>query len=134
MADEIHVAWLTGKTLTANVFKPDGTVRETGISLTENVTGTLYLGDCATIEVGDIIVTYEAGVVLGASEYEPVIIEAGITRDEVLRLILSVLTGLSTGGGTDTITFRNVGDTKDRLVVTVDRDGNRTVIVTRDGS
>jgi len=134
MADEIHVAWLTGKTLTANVFKPDGTDRETGISLTENATGTLYLGDCATIQVGDIIVIYEAGVVLGSIEYEPIIIESGITRDEVMRLILAVLTGLSSGGGTKTITFRDVGDTKDRLVVTVDTDGNRTVIVTRDGS
>jgi len=134
MADEIHVAWLTGKTLTANVFKPDGTDRETGINLAENATGTLYLGDCATIQVGDIIVAYEAGVVLGSIEYEPVVIEGGITRDEVMRLILAVLTGLSSGGGSETITFRDVGDTKDRLVVTVDRDGNRTVITTRDGS
>lgn len=134
MADEIGIAWPTGLTLTANVFKPDGTVRETAINLTENATGTLYLGDCATIQVGDIIVCYEGITVLGSVEYEPVIIEAGISRDEVMRLILAVLTGKSSGGGTETITFRDIEDTKNRLVITVDNNGNRNVIITRDGS
>jgi len=129
MADEIHVAWLTGKTLTANVFKPDGTVRETGINLTENAFGTLYLGDCTTIQVGDIIVTYEAGVVLGAREYDPIVVEGALNRVEALRLILAALVGKTSGGGTTTITIRNPGDSKDRIIATVDTDGNRTNVV-----
>lgn len=129
MANEIHSAWLTGKTLTANIFKPDGTDRETGINLTENATGTLYLGDCATIQPGDIIVSYEAGVVLGAVEYDPIVVEGTLTRVQIQRLLLAILTGLVSGGGSDTLSFRDVGDSKNRVVVTVDNKGNRTNIV-----
>ena len=129
MANEIAIAWLTGKTLTANVFQPDGSDRETAINLVENVTGTLYLGDCATIKPGDIIIAYEAGVVLGQVEYDPMIVEGVLTRVEIQRLLLAVLAGLSTGGGSDTLSFRDVADSKDRVVATVDKTGNRTVIV-----
>lgn len=70
MANEIAIPWLIGATIIANVFKPDGTERELNISLTENPIGGLYLGDCATIETGDIILVYENGMVLGSAEYE----------------------------------------------------------------
>lgn len=70
MAEEIKVIYLTGKTLTANVFQPDGSDRQTGISLTENTTGGLYLGDCATIVAGDIILAYEGSTLVGGQEYK----------------------------------------------------------------
>lgn len=57
------------------------------------------------------------------------IMEGTITLRQTMRLVLAVLTAKSSGGGTDTITFRDIGDTKDRLVVTVDEDGNRTIII-----
>ncbi|KKM83304.1 hypothetical protein LCGC14_1310740 [marine sediment metagenome] len=57
------------------------------------------------------------------------IVEGTLTQKEAMRLLLAVLTGLTSGGGTDTLTFRDIGDTKDRLVATVDRDGNRTFII-----
>jgi len=50
------------------------------------------------------------------------------------KLILSTLSGESSGGGTTTITFRDIADTKDRVVVTVDANGNRTNIGTRDAT
>jgi len=62
------------------------------------------------------------------------VIEGAITHRQMMRLILAVLTGKSSGGGTTTLTFRDIGDTKDRLVVTVDSNGNRSAVGTRDGS
>jgi hypothetical protein len=50
------------------------------------------------------------------------------------KLILAVLTGKSAGGGTATLTFRNIADSKNRISATVDSDGNRTAIGTRDAS
>jgi len=70
MANEIKVIYLTGKTLTADVFQPDGSDRQTSISLTENNTGGLYLGDCSTIQAGDVIVAYEGSNLVGGEEYK----------------------------------------------------------------
>jgi len=51
-----------------------------------------------------------------------------------LKLILSVLAGKSSGGGTATIVFRDIADAKNRISATVDANGNRTAIGTRDAS
>jgi len=52
---------------------------------------------------------------------------------EIVRIGFSVLASLSDGGGTSQISFRNAEDTKNRVVATVDENGNRTSIVL-DGS
>ncbi len=52
---------------------------------------------------------------------------------QVLRIVLAAVAGKSAGGGTGTITFRDVADTKNRISATVDANRNRTA-VTRDGS
>jgi len=62
------------------------------------------------------------------------VVEDTTTIRQAFRLILSVLTGKSAGGGTATLTFRDIGDTKNRISATVDADGNRTAIGTRDGT
>lgn len=60
-------------------------------------------------------------------------IETGITFQEALRIVLAALAGEISGAGTNTITIRDVNDTKDRITATVDASGNRTA-VTVDGS
>ena len=55
-------------------------------------------------------------------------IEGTITARQALRLILSASAAKSSGGGTNTITFRDANDTKNRIVATVDSDGNRTAV------
>jgi len=55
------------------------------------------------------------------------------TLRESVNLIASIVAGKSNGGGTTTIKFRDLGDTKDRQTATVDADGNRTA-VTVDGT
>lgn len=59
------------------------------------------------------------------------VVEGAITIKGALRLMLAVLAGESTGGGTTTVTFRDVADAKARVTATVTEDGNRTAI-TRD--
>jgi hypothetical protein len=61
------------------------------------------------------------------------VIEGTLTFRQALRLFLSALAGKSDGGGTATITFRDLADSKDRITATVDTDGNRTAI-TLDGA
>ena len=62
------------------------------------------------------------------------VIESGYTAAEILRLLASVMAGKSTGGGTGTVAFRDLADTKTRVTATVDVDtGNRTAI-TRDAT
>jgi hypothetical protein len=56
-------------------------------------------------------------------------IEAGVPVRKALRAILAATGGKSSGGGTGTETFRNaVADSKNRLVATVDSNGNRSAI------
>jgi len=57
-----------------------------------------------------------------------------ISLGGALKLILSVLTGKASGGGTTTLVFRDIADAKDRISATVDSNGNRTAIGTRDAS
>ena len=56
------------------------------------------------------------------------IVEGTYDLKEVLRLILSFVAGKSTGGGTAAIVFRDTGDTKNRIAMTVDSNGNRSAV------
>jgi hypothetical protein len=56
------------------------------------------------------------------------VIESGYTAEEVLRILLAVAAGKSSGGGTTNIKFRNIGDTTDRIDATVDASGNRSAV------
>ncbi len=55
-------------------------------------------------------------------------IETGYSLREALRLVLSSVAGKVSGAETTTITFRNIVDDKNRIVATVDSNGNRTSI------
>ena len=61
------------------------------------------------------------------------VLDGTITIEQALNIMLAALAGKSTGGGTTTVTFRDVGDTKARITATVDAQGNRTS-VTVDGT
>ena len=59
------------------------------------------------------------------------VVDGTITAEQSLRLMNSLLGSKISGAGTGTETFRDAGDSKNRVVVTVDANGNRTA-VTRD--
>jgi hypothetical protein len=75
----------------------------------------------AANEVADALLDRTAGV------------ETGVTPRQGLRLMLAALAGKLSGAATATVSIRDTGDSKDRIVATVDADGNRTA-VTLDGS
>lgn len=68
-----------------------------------------------------------------ASAVLSAIMEGSTTVVQGLRIMLSVLAGKSTGGGTTGVAFRDLADSKNRVSATVDADGNRTA-TTLDGS
>ena len=55
-------------------------------------------------------------------------VEGGYTVTEILRIMVGALAGKLSGGGTTTLTFRDLSDTLDRIVATVDSSGNRSAI------
>lgn len=55
-------------------------------------------------------------------------IETGYTPRQALRLVLSALAGKLSGAAGLTISIRDIGDTKNRIVATVDASGNRTAL------
>ncbi len=55
-------------------------------------------------------------------------IETSWTLRQAMRIILATVGGKFSGAATTTATMRDVGDTKNRVVATVDVDGNRTSI------
>jgi len=69
MANEIKIGYGPDSAITADVFTPAGNEREFGINCAETAQGCLYLGDCATIQSGDVIVAYANGIYIGAEEY-----------------------------------------------------------------
>jgi hypothetical protein len=81
MANEIKQLWLKGKTLSADVFQPDGSEREFAITpLSENA-GTdvsLYTGNCSTIQAGDLIAISDSNNrLIGGGEYKQLVLGVG---------------------------------------------------------
>jgi hypothetical protein len=56
------------------------------------------------------------------------VFEGSVTLRQALRLLYSALGAKSSGGGTTSITFRDLADSKNRIAATVDSNGNRTAI------
>jgi hypothetical protein len=57
----------------------------------------------------------------------------GYTLEEAMKICLAALAGKVSGAGTTSITIRSADDTADRIVATVDSNGNRSA-VTLDGA
>ena len=64
----------------------------------------------------------------GVDDIHDEVFEGTVTWRQLNKLMLSVLAGKSTGGGTATLNFRNYADTINRVAATVDANGNRTAI------
>jgi hypothetical protein len=73
-------------------------------------------------------------VALGADTFSAYLldetdIETGLTLRQALRVVTAAVAGKVSGAETTTITFRNAqADSKDRIVATVDANGNRTAV------
>lgn len=80
------------------------------------------------VVTGDLLSTANiAAAILDAVDS----IEDGVTLRQATRLILAAAAGKVSGAGTTTVTIRNaVADDTNRIIATVDDDGNRTSITT----
>lgn len=88
---------------------------DSGSLATGTLTAAALAADAGN-EIADALLDRSAGI------------ETGFTPRQALRLILSALAAELSGAGTNTITIRDINDTKDRIVATVDSNGNRTAI------
>ena len=64
----------------------------------------------------------------GAATVLASIVEGTFDLKETLRILLAKATGKASGGGTTAVTFRDLADGKNRIVMTVDSNGNRTTV------
>lgn len=55
-------------------------------------------------------------------------VEGSITVQQAQRLLLAGMAGKASGAATDTMRFRDMADSKDRIVATVDAYGNRLAV------
>ncbi len=107
------------------------------VSATVNsVVGTM--SHCLQIEaeVDASVVSDKTGYALSAAGVDAIlddVVEGTETVRGMLRIIVGFVSGLCSGGGTASIAYRDMADTKDRIVLTVDGDGDRSVS-TVDGS
>ena len=110
---------------TGNIFlAPDHVVAyATGSGVTAQDITDIAAATAAAVPSASTIATTTVGTA----------IDGTTTLAESIRLHNSVLAGKVSGAGTGTETFRDLADTKDRVVATVDTDGNRTAI-TRDAT
>jgi len=99
----------TGTTIPGTITTIDGNVdsilEDTGTTLPNSITA---LNDLSTTDILDAVV------------------EGAYSIQDVLKIMVAVLAGEVSGGGTTTITFRNLDDDTDRVIATVDTSGNRT--------
>ena len=88
--------------------------------------------DQSSVTIGTVnSVDDKTGYSLSASGIDAIVdevIEGSLTLRQAVRLFLSALAGKSSGGGTTTINFRDLADTKNRITATVDSNGNRTAV------
>ncbi len=63
-----------------------------------------------------------------ATELLDSVVDGSTTFAESVRLVNAVLAGKASGLDTTSVTFRDLGDTTDRVVATVDTSGNRTAL------
>ena len=111
------------------------------------VTANVYDTLCST-DTFDVNVTSQANIDFGALQKTslnaatPALSTAGVdavldeavegtvTLRQAIKLILSLIAGKASGGGTATLIYRDINDTVNRITFTVDANGNRTAVST----
>lgn len=129
----------TAAAVTGAVGSVTGNVGGSVASVTAGVTladGAITAAKIATDAIdadalaADAVTEIQSGLPAAVWTY---VVEGALTAVQAYRIMLSVLTGKSTGGGTTSVAFRDMADSKNRVDATVDADGNRTA-VSRDGT
>lgn len=80
------------------------------------------------VTYGNSALATAIGDVATVDEILDEVVEGALTMRQVLRVVLAVLAGKATGGGTTAIAFRDQADALNRVLATVDGNGNRTAV------
>ena len=122
------------------LYKNDGTD-----SVARTTTGVVEVGNgaygVASVNVPDdaVGIEWDTGAVPFRWAHEDIdpfrkrnsgggLVDGTLTVNQALKVILAAVATKSSGGGTATITFRDVDDTADVLEMTVDVNGNRSSV------
>jgi len=97
-----------------------------GASISADIASVL----AAILVVDDYVDTEIAAMPASVWSYT---VEGSYTAVQLLRIALAAMAGKLSGAATTTVSIRDLGDTKNRIVATVDADGNRSA-VTLDGT
>jgi hypothetical protein len=103
----------------------------TKLTLTLADTAELQGNQSAWATATSVTVSDKTGFALSAAGVDAILdenIEGTHTLREIMRLLGAYAAGKSSGGGTASITFRDLDDSKDRIVATVTSVGNRTAV------
>ncbi len=88
-------------------------------------------GDLAVVDtiVDEILTdTGTDGVKIASGEILGLMVENGLTLQQFLQVFMAILAGEVLGGGTSTISFRDLADALNRVTASVDANGNRTSV------
>lgn len=101
-----------------------------GNLIPEDVTKPVFLGRAGRT----IVITQDQSnqAITVADPLGTEIVEGSYSMRSVLRLMLAALSGKLSGAGTGTVSIRDSGDSRDRIVATTDALGNRTSVVLDD--
>lgn len=122
----------------ASVFNLTGSALLGGVIPIEGL-GLISLAASASLDADAFMIATAGGATplspegLAASLLDENDIETGYSLRESVRLILSALVGKVSGAETTTVTIRDINDSINRIVATVDANGNRNS-VTKDVS
>lgn len=122
----VLVAAFANNALTAAAIDADAF---TAAKFASDVTTELQSG-LATASALSTVASYidtEVAAIKDKTDLIPATVD-GKTLTEALVIILAALAGKASGLGTTTATFRSIDDTVDRIVATVDADGNRSAV------
>lgn len=97
-------------------------------NITGNITGNLS-GSVGSLTTNNDKTGYRLSAT-GVDDVLDEVVEGSTTFRQMLRGFAAALLAKLSGGGTTTNTFRDIGDTKNRITATVDSNGNRTAITT----
>jgi len=89
-----------------------------------------YVDVLLTREAGRILTNLDAavsGVPAGLLDLAAGV-ETGLTVREALRVLVAVLAGVDGGGSGDTVVFRDLADSRDRVVAGTDGNGKRLTV------
>jgi hypothetical protein len=101
------------------------------LQLASHVSGALPVWDSWMVipaNVYDSLVSNTDLLNISGSILLNTLVDGSYDLHSILQILAAVLAGKVSGGGTNTITFRNLSDALNRVVATVDSNGNRSAI------